>query len=171
MIGQQLSVRVGHQQMLRLKQDVMQRRAFQNLPHHRLWVLFELALIAGHERAVRYETVERVPDESKFEERLPFRGPHIGANLLQAEMAMLQLGEFWDREMLSDEQADLFEILRPHLLSKCLAHGVRPGLRNRDENEFVERGYNQCWGGTGDTAFHRTSASMTNASPWLLRNM
>ena len=42
--------------------------------------------------------------------------------------------------MLLHEQADLLEVLRPHVLPQRLAHGMGPGLRDRDENELVQRG-------------------------------
>ena len=140
LVGEQAPILVGHEPMLRLEQQMAVRRRFeQEVAHDPLGIPLEIALGARHEGAIGNEAVERVPDEGEFEKSVPFLRPKIGADLLQGQVAVLQLGQFRDRELLLNEQADLLQVLWTHMFPQRLANRMRSGFRNGNEQELVKR--------------------------------
>src|SRR4030095_1839237 len=108
--------------------------------HYALRLTFELAVGAGHERAIRDEPIKWVPHEGELEEGFPILGRQVGPDLLETEMAVLQLCQLRDWQFPPHEESHLFHVLWAHVLAKCSPNGMRSGFRNGDENEFVQRG-------------------------------
>ena len=64
----------------------------------------------------------------------------VGRDLAQAEVAVAERRQFRPRELPVDEQADLFDVVRSHVLAQGLAHGMGAGLGDRHEDVAMRVG-------------------------------
>src|SRR5689334_17213519 len=104
-------------------------------PHDLLGIAIEITDLAGHERAIGHVPVERITDEGELEEARELLWLHVRLELGECDVPVPDASELGDRERTFDEEANLLQVIRSHVLAKGSAHRMRPGFRDRREDE------------------------------------